>query len=174
MQKTSELQARLEQANLEHHKAINKIQYEAYQAWVAAGGKERAALERRIKHSCKNDKYKTKNGLTIHKLRLAGVSVKVSHIRYTTFDDVAAPVPVPSFMRESFHFLPRGGATHIHLTTPDMDTSSVTSVCHPDDAFDYKMGVKLALDQFTQQEADDLLVGLDVTEGYEQREPVAA
>jgi len=35
----------------------------------------------------------------------------------------------------------------------------VTSVCHEDDSFDYKLGVKFALDQIPQDKADMLLTG---------------
>ncbi|WP_394998905.1 hypothetical protein [Acinetobacter sp.] len=102
-------------------------------------------------------KYATKNGLTIHKLRLAGNEVKITHIRFTDIPGVATLVPVPSYMRTVYNFWPRGGATHIVITTPDGKRWAATSVCHCIDSFDYKLGVKEALDSFYLADAKELL-----------------
>lgn len=105
----------------------------------------------------KTEKYKTRNGLTIYGLRKAGNDVKVTHVRYATMKDVAVPVPVPSYLRKFVDFTARGGATHIVITTATGETVAVSSVCHEDDSFDYKLGVKIALDQISDEEADYLL-----------------
>jgi hypothetical protein len=102
-------------------------------------------------------KYATKNGLTIHKLRLAGNEVKITHIRYTDIPGVPTLVAVPSYMRTVYSFWPRGGATHIIITTPDGKRLAATSVCHCIDSFDYKLGVKQALEAFSNEDAADLL-----------------
>jgi len=111
-------------------------------------------------------RYATHNGLTIEKLRKAGLKVSVSHIRYTQQDGVKPLIPVPSYLRKVAEFTPFGGATHICIVLPTSDSVPicVSSVCHIDDCFDYKMGVKIALDQFTQEEADLLLSGSTLVE----------
>lgn len=103
-------------------------------------------------------RYATDNGLTIHKLRQAGNTVSVVHIRYADIPGVAHAPPVPSYLRGAYEFLPRGGATYITIIKPNGEWMSLSSVCHVDDSFDYKLGVKYALEQLTQEEADELLV----------------
>lgn len=114
-------------------------------------------------------KYKTKNGLTIEGLRKAGHKVRVSHIRYTEQPGVAILIPVPSYMRKVANFTSYGGATHIVITTPLSDSPdiAISSVCHSDDCFDYKMGVKQALDTIEQADADNLMSGLTIVEQAE-------
>lgn len=121
-------------------------------------------------------RYTTENGLTIHKLRLAGNSVKVTHIRYTAVegkrveykDGVKYEVPfvtyqpVPSYLRKVVDFDGKGGCTYIVITTPEKQVYSVSSHCHELDAFDYKLGVKYALDLLTEAEAKILLSGAPV------------
>lgn len=105
----------------------------------------------------KKIRYQTDNGLTIHNLRQAGNGVSISHIRYADIPGVKVAVPIPSFMRGVYDFLPRGGVTYINIIKPNKEWISLTSVCHIDDSFDYKMGVKTALEQLTDEEAYDLL-----------------
>lgn len=102
-------------------------------------------------------RYTTNNGLTIHNLRQAGNTVSVSHIRYAKVPGVAVDVPVPSFLRGAFDFCARGGSTHITIIKPNGEWTCLSSVCHSDDSFDYKMGVKTALEQLTQEEAKTFL-----------------
>lgn len=111
------------------------------------------------------EKYKTKNGLTVHELRKAGNRVRVCHVRYIEVPGVAVAIPVPLYMKEMVppnanggpNFAPNGGATHIHITSPLGHEIGVSSVCHIDDSFDYKLGVKYALDQINQTQANNLL-----------------
>lgn len=102
-------------------------------------------------------RYATNNGLSIHALRQAGNKVSVSHIRYADIDGVVALTPVPSFLRGAFTFFARGGATHITIVKPSGEWVCLSSVCHIDDSFDYKMGVKTALEQLTPEEAHGFL-----------------
>jgi hypothetical protein len=113
----------------------------------------------------KKEKYKTTNGLTVENLRKAGHKVKVVHVRYTAFEGVKVLVPVPSFLRGVAKFTAFGGATHIVITTPASDSPdiAVSSVCHTDDCFDYRLGVKRALDEISQDEATLLLSGIALT-----------
>lgn len=106
-------------------------------------------------------RYETKNGLTIHNLRQAGHVVSISHIRYSDVEGVKNPVPVPSYLRGAFKLSPRGGATHISILKPNGEWICVSSICHQDDCFDYKLGVKTALEQLTQAEADELLTPVE-------------
>jgi len=164
----------IESTEASHKKAINDLRRQAYEAWVAEGGKGKFDKEQYdAKIVNKKQRYLTKNGLTIHKLRQAGVTVTVSHIRYVDAG-IEPLVPVPSSLRGVYNFHPRGGATHIIMVAPDGTTIGVSSVCHVDDSFDYKMGVKIALDQVTQDEAEHLLSGLEaletVTEKREEKQ----
>lgn len=109
-------------------------------------------------------RYATNNGLTVHKLRQAGNTVSVVHIRYADIPGVCIAPPVPSYLRGAYNFLPRGGATYITIIKPNGEWMSLSSICHNDDSFDYKLGVKYALEQLTQEEADELLVPSPVTE----------
>ena len=111
-------------------------------------------------------KYRTSNGLTIHNLRLAGVKISCMHQRQaavpygtdaSTGETLYAEAPVPSFMRGTYKFLPRGGATYITVEDKNGESVTVASLCHTIDSFDYKLGVKLALEHFTQEEATSLL-----------------
>lgn len=120
---------------------------------------------------------KTENGLTIHNLRKAGCKVLVSHIRFADTMVVKQikdpltdklveivefqPVPVPSYMRKYVDFNAKGGATYIVVEKDGHEPIMASSHCHQLDSFDYKMGVKRALDLITQQEADELLIDAD-------------
>lgn len=107
------------------------------------------------------EKYAINNGLSVHKLRLAGNRVTIAHIRYVsipTQDGASVLQPVPSYLRNFHEFTPYGGATHISITTPENKEYLTSSFCHLDDGFDYKMGVKRALESFSQAEADKLLL----------------
>jgi hypothetical protein len=149
-------------------KEVNRLKAELYQ--------ERKSIvtlvdKKAIRKQQKAVKYATKNGLTIHKLRLAGYDVSVSHIRYTEFDydqtvhrtNARPPirVPVPTHLREYVDFSSKGGATHIVISRPTADGGTtglrLTSICHELDSFDYKLGVKTALDQIEPALAAQLL-----------------
>ena len=140
-------------------KTIRSLEHQAYLAWVEEGGREEAAQQAIAARKAMKDKYKTSNGLTVHKLRQAGVEVKVTHIRYTEMSN-GLLVPVPSYLRKQFDFHPRGGATHVTLKSPDGSWLGVSSVCNQSDSFDYKLGIKIALDCITNDEAQELLAGL--------------
>lgn len=117
-----------------------------------------------VRRAAREARCKTKNGLTIHALRLAGNEVSVTHIRYAKVPGVPTPVPVPSYMRGIYPFVSKGGATHIVITRPNGLLATTSSICHEIDSFDYKVGVKEALDQFAQEEADELLGLAPVTD----------
>lgn len=125
---------------------------------------EEKKAKRRELRDLNKIRYITKNGLTIYNLRQAGNTVNVMHIRYADVPGVAVATPVPSYLRGAFDFMARGGATHITILRPDGSWTCTSSVCHVDDSFDYKMGVKLALDLFTQDEADALLTPIEKKE----------
>ena len=145
-----------------------------------------------IRKTQKMLKYRTSNGLTIHNLRLAGVKISCMHQRQAlvpygtdtvTGKPVYAEAPVPSFMRGTYKFLPRGGATYITVEDKNGESVTVASLCHTIDSFDYKLGVKLALEHFSQEEATSLLKNgiikpakkeLFPIPNLKQEEPVAA
>lgn len=158
--KRNEIFKQIAEAESAHKQNINNLKHEAYKAWVEEGGKETEALGRQLARAEHKSKYKTSNGLTVHNLRQAGVEVSISHIRYVEIEGSPDLVPVPSYLRKMYDFYPRGGATHIALVKPDGAWMGVSSVCHIADSFDYKLGVKTALDQISADEAEDLLAGL--------------
>lgn len=142
-------------------KQLRTVEFELYK--VTNTPKPDKATIAANRKKAKTLKYKTENGLSIQDLRTAGNKVKVIHIRNTvvlipktTHDGelryhLELTMPVNSFMRKSYTFEPRGGATHIQVTTPDGAIFMGSSICHEQDTFDYKMGVKLALEQFTDE-----------------------
>jgi len=121
---------------------------------------EKLALLREERALLNKDRYTISNGLSVHKLRLAGNRVSISHIRYVLMDaqdQTSVLLPIPSYLRNFHEFTPNGGATHISITTPDNEEFLVSSYCHVVDNFDYKLGVKIALEGFSQEMADKLL-----------------
>lgn len=162
--KQREIQARLEEAETAHRATVNKIKREAYENWVSSGAKTAEAEDRRVAQAlARKTKYNTSNGVTIHKLRQAGVKVSVNHIRYSELPGIPHLVPVPSYLRSMYDFYPRGGVTHITLVAPAGESYGLTSICHMSDSFDYKLGVKLCLEQLEAEDAEYLLSGLDAT-----------
>lgn len=151
---TLETEAALQQELQDAQKAVSQATAALYEFRKGAVQQVDKVAARKAAQAAK---YTTKNGLTIHKLRLAGNEVKITHIRYTDIEGVATLVPVPSYMRTVYSFWPRGGATHIVITMPDGRRWSATSVCHAIDSFDYKLGVKEALDSFSIEDATELL-----------------
>lgn len=134
-------------------KQIRMKEFERFQATGKAKSEDRLIRRARLRKL----RYSTKNGLDVYKLRQAGHKVKVTHIRYTASDDISVLIPAPSYLRGVVEFYPRGGVTYLVITTADGQTLSANSICHADDCFDYKLGVKLCLDQISQAEADFLL-----------------
>ena len=109
--------------------------------------------------AAKQLKYATSNGLTVYGLRQQGFDVGVTHIRNAHVPGVEHPVPVPSYLKHIHPLAARGGATHIVIGIQDKNKPetvysllAVTSVCHEIDSFDYKLGVKTALDQITPED----------------------
>lgn len=159
----------INQQIIETQAKLNNLKRERYLVTkgVLAGTEDKAAA-RKAKLAAR---YITNNGLTIHKLRLAGNDVMVSHIRFTevpgntvTHENgelVKQPFtvlqPVPSNLRKFYDFTAKGGATHIVITKRDGSQVAVASYCHELDGFDYKLGVKLALDCFSIEDAHQLL-----------------
>ena len=138
----------------EINKDIRDLKYELYKA-LPVKPEEELAIQ---KAEAKRIKYTSDNGLTIEKLQNAGFSVKVVHVRYMKLDGVPVPVPVPVFLRDVVSFAARGGATHILVEDTDSGEYVVaSSICHERDNFDYKFGVKLALEQFSKDEASHIL-----------------
>lgn len=128
--------------------------------------KEKLAADRK---AARKERYKTNNDLTIEKLRKAGHTVSVTHLRYvskTTAQGTEILVPVPcslrSMVRNKLH--PQGGQTWIAIKTIDDKNVLVESTCHMDDHYEYKMGVKLALDSVPANVAEELLAPLEVLE----------
>jgi hypothetical protein len=140
----------------DRQKEIRDLQFQAYKVKSAARDRGAEAVAAKL---AKGEKYKTKNGLTIHSLRQAGNEVSVAHIRYAQYPGVVTLVPVPSYMRKlAKKFYPNGGATHITIKNPASGGMViVSSICHIDDSFDYRMGVKLALDQIDDVAATQLM-----------------
>lgn len=105
-------------------------------------------------------RYTAKNGVTVEALQKAGNKVTVTHMRMVTVTGKrhTTQIMVPSYMRKTNVFEPRGGATVITITRPDGSAMELKSVCHANDQFDYKMGRKLALEHIG---ADDLKVLLN-------------
>lgn len=121
---------------------------------------EKLALLREERKRINEVKYAISNELSVHKLRLAGNQVSISHIRYVAVDTVeqdSLMLPVPSYLRNYHEFTPNGGATHITITSPNGEQFLVSSYCHVIDNFDYKLGVKTALEGIDQATADRLL-----------------
>ncbi len=130
----------------EHNKTMNNLRRQAYEEFVASGAKETEAAEHKARIAAATKaRYATRTGITVHSLRQSGVTVVISHIRY------ADGMPVPSYMRKSFSFSPRGGATHITLEK-NGNEFTVSSVCHDTDSFDYKLGVTKALNLLTDED----------------------
>jgi hypothetical protein len=152
-QEQAELAVKHRQAKAELYKAKNELEAED----PTIRDRERKVRKEEIR-ALNRVRYATNNGLTIHKLRQAGNTVSVVHIRYADIPGVAIAPPVPSYLRGAYEFLPRGGATYVTIIKPNGEWMSLSSVCHIDDSFDYKLGVKHALEQLDQQEADALLV----------------
>jgi len=129
------------------------------------------------REAARAEKYATKNGLSITRLKELGYDITVSHIRNTlvkigegvgskgNIQDILIPVPIPAYLKHQFTPSARGGATHIIISVPVDERElegagewvGLTSICHADDAFDYKLGVKTALDTITPEEAADLI-----------------
>lgn len=145
-------------------KEVSRVKRETYEAWVAAGGKQKDAEAAAVAKKLNKERYKTRNGLTIHGLRQAGVIVTVNHIRYTDIPNVPVLIPVPSYLRKLHDFNPRGGVTHITLVAPDGQSFALTSICAMSDSFDYRMGVKIALDQLSHDDAKFLMSGTEACE----------
>jgi hypothetical protein len=159
----NELATKFDLLTKSHEKEANNLLKQMHEAWITEGGMSIQKQARAEQKASRKEKYKTTNGLTVYKLRQAGVTVKVTHIRYCDLPGVNTLTPVPSYLRGLYDFTPKGGATHIKLTNLMGETIALTSVCHHIDSFDYKMGVKIALDQILQHEADELLAGLEAT-----------
>lgn len=117
------------------------------------------AAVKELRKQQKLQKYKTSNGLTVHKLRLAGYEVKVTHIRFTDvhtpklnhkgelIGELVLTVPVNAYLHKVYDFNARGGVTHIVITNPDKTRwVAVQAICHEIDSYDYKLGVKTALE----------------------------
>lgn len=161
--KVADLLDELENIDAEFHnlkKKVRSIRAEIYSHPETKVAKEnhRSDEEASLK-LYKKLRYTASNGLTIHKLRQANLKVVVTHVRYADIPGVKVAVPVPSFLRGAYDFLPHGGATHITITKPNGEWICLSSVCHEHDSFDYKYGVKTALEQLAQEEADSLLSG---------------
>lgn len=162
--------------NLENISALKRERYSLQKLTVTPVDK---TAERKAE---KARKYTTTNGLTIHNLRLAGNRVVVTHVRYTAVpgeritrneygeketQEFISHQPIPSFMRGTHTFESRGGATYISVTSPTGELTVVSSHCHEFDAFDYKLGVKKALDLFSAEDAKSLLNPIGVTSKQE-------
>lgn len=151
-------------------KQIRVKEFERFQATEKPNTEDRLARRQRLR----NLKYKTKNGLSVYALRKAGHKVKITHIRYQNNDDISVLVPAPSYLRGIVDFYPRGGVTYLVINSADKQQFAASSICHTADCFDYKLGVKLCLDQITQAEADYLLSFPVVTEQVQTVEEVIA
>lgn len=166
-----ELEARLATLNQQ----ANEVKKEIHAAIQQNSPKEDRKVARK---QARAEKYKTANGLTIYALRLAGHQVNVTHIRYVEIEGerirredgqkvvekFTTLQPVPSYLRNVYEFFGKGGSTYITITTPSGLTYAVSSHCHFLDSFDYKLGVKKALDVFDQADAFALLNGNAPTE----------
>ncbi len=142
---------------LSHEAEIRNLKGLRHKVIKAGVTQESLAAEKELHKHMMKAKYQTNNGLTVYGLRKAGHTVNVLHLRYAAIESVPVVVPVPSWMRGVFDFLPRGGATHIRITRPDKEWFMVSSVCHEDDSFDYRLGVTTALNQLSIDEAKDLM-----------------
>ena len=165
----------LEQLAAEHRDLITRTRQAKAKLYASKGDlpEDFKKLKKQAQASLLKNRYNTKNGLTIHSLRQAGLVVTVSHIRYTEMADISVLIPVPSYLRKAFNFTANGGSTHITILKQNGEWLCLSSICHIDDAFCYKMGVKKALEQLTQEEADDLLSHSDATEEVVVEEQVA-
>jgi len=144
-------------ANIAESQAnIRKAQAELYTLTKTEVNPVEAKANRK---AAKQLKYATTNGLTVYGLRQQGLDVSVTHIRNAHVPGVAHPVPVPSYLKHIHPLAARGGATHVVVGITDKQDAdkvysllAVTSVCHEVDSFDYKLGVKTALDQITPED----------------------
>jgi len=159
-----EIKQAIENETQENRKRIAQLQRQLHEAQKAAQPSE--VEKTAARKAAKIQRYTTNNGLTIHKLRAAGNTVKVTHIRYTDVDvtygqasraNCVATLPLPSYLRGMFPFNSKGGATYIVVTNRRGKKFAVYSACHELDSFDYKLGVKLALEQFDEAQAKSLL-----------------
>lgn len=158
-----ELQARLEELRRQQGPLLHEL--------FAEIRKNRPSQDQILneRRKARKEKYQTTNGLTIYGLRQAGNKVRVVHIRYmrppTGLEEqplMNLAVPVPTSLRHhNLNFLPNGGATYIEIVTPENKQILTSSICHEDDNFDYKMGVKTALDCLSKDTAEMLMSTLE-------------
>jgi hypothetical protein len=164
--------ATLEQQVSDAHKVIRKAQARIHQLNYKPKDPN---VAKSLRKQQKEQKYKTNNGLSVHNLRLAGYEVKVTHIRlsdvqvpkYDHHGELVGhniiPVAVNSYLHRVYDFNPRGGFTHIVITNPDNGAwILVRSICHEIDSYDYKLGVKTALDSIEEDKAKAMLVDRSV------------
>jgi hypothetical protein len=165
----------------QHAKEMHDLQYQAYLAWKKEDGYEDQKLHRQMtKNAALAEKYNTTNGATIEAFKKAGIKVHILHLRYegwmTNIDqnvdlentaDANRTLKfnpqflVPSYMRKTCSFDPKGGVTHVILRLPNNEVIRLTSLCSIKDTFDYKFGIKKALEQLTPETVQSLL-----NEGY--------
>lgn len=152
---TLEEQLRHKKAALYHATAPSVVERAAYKL---AQKTERKA-QRKLR-------YQTENGITVRRLEEAGCKVRVTHVRPTLLKgkrhDVR--VMVPTYLRQFHTFTARGGATFVEIyPNGGGEPICVHAVCHDSDGFDYRMGIKLALERLSTADITRLLTAGEVT-----------
>ncbi len=145
---------------------MNNLRHELHR--VAFKDKPSVEEVRAAKKAAKAAKYKTRNGLSVHALRLAGNQVRVTHMRKVFVPGIPKELVAPTYLRDHVEFRAKGGSTFIEVVDSEGNIHPVLSVCHDHDHFDFKMGVKIALEQIDDESAALLLEGKAVTPLTEQ------
>lgn len=80
---------------------------------------------------------------TIHSLRKQGYKVRVLHERI--YNGIYAGKLYPIHACRNENLSAKGGKTHIDVTSPENKTVSGEAVCRPDETFNRKLAIKIAL-----------------------------
>lgn len=119
---------------------------------------ERRELQLEKKSRLSAVKYRTKNGLTIQKLKAKGHEVHVRHLRWASKSSDRVEYMVPSYLRGHYGFNPLGGVSIVTVKTLLHGEFSYAAQCRADEGFDYRLGIKYALDKIPQQIVEKLLL----------------
>lgn len=166
----TELLKNLERTMKDTSKQINRLRGEIHLA-ERTTAKTKAELKEERK-AARVARYTPHNGVTMEVLRAAGYRVRVTHMRFTTAPNVPVAFEVPSFLRKFYTFESKGGSTHIVLTRKDGKQISLTSVCNREDAFDYKMGTKIALSSLEAELSKEIVAAAARANEKPVEEPV--
>jgi len=81
---------------------------------------------------------------TVQQLREQGNKVRVIHYRYPT-DTAFDLIPQRVAKERKIPLSPHGGHTEVYITTPDQEQFSGIARCNPQDQFNRKIALKIAI-----------------------------